>query len=701
VAAQCRVGLLVLVTALIWAVHNERLAPATWRIPTDYVGDAHEVLARIKAASEGDTWPLTSQVIERLGAPFGAHWNGYPTPDKPLMLVLGALAHAIGVFGAANAGLLLAQVSAALAFYFTARWLRCRWEWAWAGALLFAYTYHTFHRGLAHFSFVFTWTVPLGLLAIWLVAQSRRLEWRSMGAVVCVGSALGLGVSNPYNLLFWGQLLIGALLVQWFGPRRRSNLVIGVTTGAIAVVAFLITNAELWLYVQEPEGVPLLTRNYGGTERYALKPMEMFIPPQFHRWDVLAFFGHRYIRWSDWRGEAYLPYLGVVGIAGLVWLAAATARRLFTRRAPPGQALSAGWLLAYATVGGLTNVVAFFFGLQVFRATNRVAVFISALVLAFLMVRLSRLTAQWPAGWRVAAAMMLAVVGLLDQIPRRWPDEVYARMTADVKSDLSLGPQLEAALPRGAMVFQLPVLGFPEVLPPFRLVDYEHFRPYLATDHLRFSYGAAKFRARSRWQRDLENVPVETLVRRLESYGFAALYINRKGYEDRAERLLQELAALGYERQLQGAGGQQVIVLLTPHKKPVLPLGRALTFGRGWHPRPEDGVRWASDDAVMSYFNPYDRPLPCELRLELVGVSNREVILDLNGRRVGSVQAGEAPVELALPRLELAPGVNRFLLHSPEPAKRLSSGRYQLRTVGLKSSSIRIHPGTAPGDWSD
>jgi hypothetical protein len=54
-----------------------------------------------------------------------------------------------------------------------------------------------------------------------------------------------------------------------------------------------------------------------------------------------------------------------------------------------------------------------------------------------------------------------------------------------------------------------------------------------------------------------------------------------------------------------------------------------------------------------------------------------------------------------LPRLELAPGVNRFLLHSPEPAKRLSSGRYQLRTVGLKSSSIRIHPGTAPGDWSD
>jgi hypothetical protein len=31
----------------------------------------------------------------------------------------------------------------------------------------------------------------------------------------------------------------------------------------------------------------------------------------------------------------------------------------------------------------------------------------------------------------------------------------------------------------------------------------------------------------------------------------------------------------------------------------------------------------------------------------------------------------------------------------------LSTGRYHLRTFGLKSSSIRIHPGPEAGDWSD
>ncbi|MBL9201326.1 MAG: hypothetical protein JNL39_12515 [Opitutaceae bacterium] len=687
-----RVGSLLLVTALIWAAHYQRWTLEQWRLPTDYVGDAHEMLARIKAAAEGETWPVAPQVIDRLGAPFGAHWNAYPTPDKPLMLALGGLANAVGLFAAANAGLLLAQLSAALAFYLMARWLRCRWEWAWAGALLFAYTYHAFHRGLAHFSFVFTWTVPLGLLAVWLVAQSRRLEWRSPGAVLCLGVALAFGVSNPYYLFFWGQLLLWALVAQWFGARRRANLGIGLAAGALALAAFAVTNAEVWLHVQEPEGLPLLSRNYGGTERYALKPLELFIPPQYHRIDLLAFFGDRYNRWSDWRGEDYMPYLGLVGIAGFAWLFAAAVRRLLRREPLPGQALSAGWLLAYATVGGLTNLLAFFAGFQIFRATNRAAIFLSAIVLAFLVVRLSRLTVAWPAPWRFAAAVAVAVFGVFDQLPRRWPDDVRARMVADADSDLKLGRELEAALPAGAMVFQIPVLGFPEVTPPHRLADYEHFRPYLVTETLRFSYGAAKFRSRSRWQRDLENLPVADLVRRLESYGFAALYLNRKGYEDRAERILGELAQLGYTRRLQGSGGQQVIVVLNPTTQPKLPLGRMLTFGQGWHPRSEGGVRWASGDAVLSYFNPHATPHAAELRLALVAGSPRDVVLEHNGRAIHTFRISDGPAELHLPALSLAPGVNLFALRSDRPAQRLSAGRYQLRAFGLKESAIVIRP---------
>lgn len=692
--------LLVLLTTLVWCWHYERWTPADWRLPTSYSGDAHEVLARLQAAAEGDTWPTRSQEISRLGAPFGARWNAYPTPDKLLMLGLGGLARVTDLFVAANVGLLVAQVSAALSFFLVARWLRARWEWAVAGGLLFAYTYSTFHRGLAHFSLVFTWTVPVGLLAVWLIAGSRRLEWRRPGALLCLGAAAALGAHNPYNLFFWLQLMGWALVAQWCGPRRRPNLQIGAAALAVGLAVFVVMHLEAWVHVDEPEGAPLLARNYGGTEHFALKPVEMFIPPKFHRWAPQAFLGNRYDRWSDWRGEDFLPYLGVAGIAGLLWLGAATLRRVFARRGPPGQALATGWLVAYATVGGGTNLLAFFTGWHLFRATNRVGIFLSAIVLSFLVVRLSRVAARWPRGLGVALAAGLAVLGILDQVPRGSEPAGRQEIAAAVESDRVFGRELEAALPVNAMLFQLPVMGFPEVVPPWRLADYELFRPYLATHTLRLSYGAAKQRARSRWQRDLEHAPARVLVRRLEEYGFAAIYLNRKGYEDGADALLRELRALGYDRRIQSPLGGQIAVLLRPAAVARPPLARLFTYGRGWHPRVEEGVRWAYGPAVLSYFNPFDRPITVMAELTLEAVGPRRIVLLHEDRAAGAVQADRAGCVLRVPALVLTPGVNRFRLQADAPPDRQGAGRYQLRSFGLSRTALTIleapyHPGSA------
>mgnify|MGYP000555742522 CR=1 FL=1 len=688
-AAFWRGVLVALVAAFIWIAHFDRWSVDSWQLPTDYVGDAHETLARLKAASEGDIIPLRSQVITRLGAPFGAHWNAYPTPDKPLMLALGALVHAVGLYGAANLGMLLAQVSAALAFYLVARWLRCRWEWAAAGALLFAYTYHTFHRGLAHFSLIFTWTIPVGLLAVWLIARSQRLEWRRPGAIVCLGAGVALGSANPYNLFFWLQLIGWALILQSLGDRRKPNLQIGVATIGIALAAFLIVHAEAWLYTDNPDALPLLTRNYSGTEIYALKAVEMVIPPPFHRWDWLAFFGHRYLRWSEWRGEAFLPYLGLVGIAGAIWLAVTTVRSIVQRRPLPGQTLSIGWILAYASLGGVTNFLALFAGFQIFRATNRAAIFISAIVLFFLAVRLSHATKNWPGWLRLSAAMLVAGIGVFEQLPGSDSRTEMATIARAVEADAAFGQALEAQLPTGAMVFQLPVLGFPEIVPPYQLTDYEHFRPYLVTDQLRFSYGGPKYRARGRWQRDLEGMSLDTLIPALESHGFAALYLNRKGFKDGAEQLLEDLKKLGYHARIQSENGQQIAIPLRSVERPEPPLANALTLGRGWHLRPDAGVRWAFEDAFLSYFNPHSQSTPLSIKLTLVGISPRMVTIEHDGKGVRDVEIGPDPTEIQLPGHLLQPGINRFKLRCPTGPTRAGSGsNRQLRSFGLKESRV-------------
>ncbi len=691
-----RALLVVLASALVCMWHYQLWTAEDWRRPTAYHGDALEVLARLQAASEGDTWPLTRQVIGRLGAPFGAHWNAYPTPDKLLLLGLGGFARWIGLFPAANLGLLAAQGTAALAFYWVARrWLRIRGEWAAAGALLFAYAYAPFHRGLEHFSFVFTWTVPPGLLAAWLVARSRRMTWRRPEAWVCVGAGAALGAHNPYNLYFWLPLMGWALLAQWLGVRRRANLSAGAAGILAALVLFGLMHWEYWFFRDEPEGRPLLARNYGGTERYALKPVECFIPPASHRVELLAFFGQRYDRWSEWRGEGYVPYLGLAGIAGLVWLLAAAVRRLLQNRTPPGQALVVSWLLAFASVGGVNNLLAFFTGLQSFRATNRIIVFISAAVLFFLAGRLTRLSRDWPGWLSRVVALALTVLGLLDQVPRPAGQARRDTIAAAVAEDRRLAGQLEAALPAGAMVFQLPVLGFPESTPPWRMGDYEHFRLYLHSSRVRFSYGAAKFRARSRWQLELEEADPLDLARELEGYGFAALVLDSRGYQDGGDALLRGLAKLGYPR-LDAAGRDPLaIVPLRPSAEPVLPLAQRPVFGLGWHRPDDDGVRWAFSDAALSYHNPGREPREFTLRLWLSSPQPQTVALWHEDHERTSFQIGPEARLFQVLGLRLTPGVNRLEMRPGRKAQRQGSGRYQLRSFALHRMEISPSRGRA------
>ncbi len=688
-AAHWRVALLVLVTTLVWVAHYERWTVASWSIPTDFRGDALEILTRIQAAAEGDTVPLRPQTISRLGAPFGANWSAYPSSDLLLIWLLGRIAAVVGVYPAANFAMVLAVVSAALAFYGCARWLRVRWEWAFAAALLFAFTFQTFNRGLPHLFFLFSWTVPVALLACGLVASSRRLRWRGWGGGFCLATALIVGIGNPYTLFLFLQLLGWAVIAQWIGARRRDNIIVGLTCIAVAIAAFFVIESHVWLFTPDTAATSPLVRNYGGTERYALKPLELMLPPAAHRWDALAFFGHRYLRWSEWRGgEAFLPYLGIVGIAGFCWLFGTALVAVLQRRRIRGLALPAGWVLAFASFGGLTNIVAFFTGLVLFRATNRFSIFISAIVLLFVAERMS----HW---WRdrsrlgsLIAAALVAVVGLIDQLPRPPGLEKQQRIAQRIATDREVGALLEGKLAPGAMVFQMPVMMFPESPPQNQLGDYELFRPYLATQSLRFSYGMLKGRSRGRWQPDAEELPTADFLRRLERYGFAALYFNRKGFADGGAKLLAELAALGRTRLVEGRQGEQVVVFLQPSPNPEYPLARRLNFGHGWHSARPGEPRWAYGPAAMSYFNPQARPLEVKVRLVMSGVGERNLTIRLNGKERFDTRIEGPRNEINL-KLTLKPGINRFDIASLEPAVRESNEPGQLRSFAVHESRVR------------
>ncbi len=682
-AARFAPFLLVALVAAIWLWFYAKLTPSAWSYPVSYSGDALEVFARIKMAAEGDWLPFRDHYIQRLGAPFGANWNTYAEADLPLFAVLGLLSRWFGVFETANVALLLAHLGAALAFYACARLLRARVEWALVGAAFYATSNYLFVRSISHFSLVLAWTVPLALTTTWLVGSGRGLLARHRW--LCLGTAAALGMGSPYYLFAYLQLMALAVLWQWLGIRRRQNMAMGLIAIGTALAVFVIVSAPQWLARRDDQQLDPIVRDYRGTELYALKPLEMLVPPRVHRVDWLAMFGRRYERWSFGRIEGDSPYLGLAGIISLALLIGVAARRAAAVRVQrlPAPFWQMIWLLLFATIGGVGNVLAFFARLQVFRSTNRFSIFILALALLFAVSWLSRWWRRWPRWLSVAAAGVALAAGLWEQVPTPLSDAQRADIAVRVRGDQAMGRWLETQLPPGAMVFQVPVLGFPEVPAPGAMRDYEHFRPFLATDEVRFSYGALKNRARGRWQQEITRLPPAELAHQLEAAGFSALYVNARGLPGGAKAFFAKLEEAGYHEDFSGPQRAQVIVRLRPSAAPRPPLASRPTFGRGWvnnvlnpeDPRRADGPAW------LVYYNPLDHPLAAELALTLSGRDLVEV--RFNGRVLFRTQLGADPRVVPLPPLDLPPGANAIELR-PVDANDDGLTRFSLHQLDWK-----------------
>jgi hypothetical protein len=172
--------------------------------------------------------------------------------------------------------------------------------------------------------------------------------------------------------------------------------------------------------------------------------------------------------------------------------------------------------------------------------------------------------------WSYVAAAAIALVGLWDQTPPVVTDNDLAETQREVDSDRQFALKMQQTLPANAMVFQLPIMDYPES-PAAGVGSYDHFRPYLYTTQLRYSYGSDKGRPWDQWQHDLAQMSFETVVQRLESYGFGAIYINVNGFRDHGDSLIKSLRDSGHNQIFASDRGDLVCVLLNPSAQPTAP----------------------------------------------------------------------------------------------------------------------------------
>jgi phosphoglycerol transferase len=493
-------------------------------------------------------------MVPTLGAPDGANWNDFPQTEDFLYAFCGALAAVLGLAPAANLSLLLAFIWSGLGFYWACRLLRYPALWSVVGAFLFAFSRYAFVRAFDHLELSYYGHLPLALVATWWLSAGAIRRFNDKRAIFVFAIAAWSGLQNAYYTYLLAQLLGLALLVNWArswkDPGQRHSALIGFVSLAILFGAFLLGNIDTltyhWAHGWNSGAV---VRNFADTEIFALRPIEMFLRFGKPAWPILGGLSQRYVESGSFRGEAWGPYLGVIGIFGLLALACFTFVRV-ARRSGVGMGVPTGayqimWILLLSTVGGI-NAMAALCGLDLFRGTNRYSIVILAIALFFFV----RIAALYTRGWRWPAQLGLASLvlglGLTDEITWKYRiTKSVMEVRARVDSDKTFCATLERELPHGSAVFQLPFAEYPEQGPIGDMDGYEHIRPFLYTNFLRFSYGDDKGRKRSAWQRQIAAMPGLAAVEALRQKGFAAVIIDRDGYSDRGAALVEQFQRAG------------------------------------------------------------------------------------------------------------------------------------------------------------
>src|SRR6185369_8057379 len=141
--------------------------------------------------------------------------------------------------------------------------------------------------------------------------------------------------------------------------------------------------------------------------------------------------------------------------------------------------------------------------------------------------------------------------------------------------------------------FQLPVHPYPEAGEVNEMGDYDHFRPWLWTTTMRFSYGTMKGRGDADWQAEVAKQSPEKMLEDLNRYGFAAVLVNRAGYKDHGSGMRGELERLGYQKFIEQPS--YIGFKLRPAASPELPFVApyAAAFGKGFYgPEIDGNDRW-------------------------------------------------------------------------------------------------------------
>ncbi len=345
---------------------------------------------------------------------------------------------------------------------------------------------------------------------------------------------------------------VGVDLVAWRSWRRAAS---GAVAAGVVLFVLLLNLSPSFLYwASHGLNNKAIPRGISETEVNGLRISQLVMPRVDHRIGAFADAQRKSDRFSPVATSERGQQLGLVGALGFVGLLVFTLSRLLRRRSdhesrgpPPlgtraeiGKRLGLLTIVAVvvATVSGIALIISAL-GVRYIRSYNRISVFIAFFALIAVAFALDWVVARVPR-WHgravVAAAVCVAVlaVGVFDQTSSAdIPD--YKALERAWNSDDVFMHGIQRDLGKGAAVFEMPYVFFPEAGTIVGTGPYDQVRGWLHADSLRWSWGSVRGRDGD-WQGAVVRLPAPAALDALTAVGFTGLMIDRAGYDDHGAR---------------------------------------------------------------------------------------------------------------------------------------------------------------------
>ena len=376
-------------------------------------------------------------------------------------------------------------------------------------------------------------------------------RWKIIHVALTCLVLISLASFGVYYALF-GAIVIGVAAVAGFAKNRnpihirQGAFVIGlISFGVILNIAPNLTNN---LIVGRNSEVA--QRIPAESEIFALKLRQLILPRVDHRVESLAALTKRFTVGAMTGYYELSAPLGVVGALGFLFSGAAIVLALVGRNVDYTIRLLAllTWILfLFGTIGGFGALFAGFISPSI-RGWDRISIFIGfGAITVFLLVY------QWwldcyfskklKATLIIISAFVFLALAVFDQnvdVPRL-SNEITL---LTYKRDRNFVQAIEHTVPSGSAIYQLPYIAFPEEPPLFRLFSYEPAAGFLHSSSLSWSWGGMKGREGDLFYRALAKESVEKQLEVIKNLGFTGIYVDRRGFVDNAQYLIERLTIL-------------------------------------------------------------------------------------------------------------------------------------------------------------